>query len=273
MSKQETGIALMLVAVVAATLGMLRHLDGDDWQRDHLRMTYSPLHFRPAIDTATDAQCLTCHREVLEDRVRTASPAGLRAADSRAWYQQVATYQGEQETFHRRHLVTPLAKHLMDLKCNTCHQGHDPRDEAPGTSATGLQAETDAVTLRKQVNPETTCLRCHGQMPWKNMGLPGPWTESGKFFGNSCTNACHERIRTVRHRVNYLKADAIEATGTKDGEVCYGCHGGRPWYRIAFPYPRHPWPEMDSSVPDWAKERPSETEDRFLIGITRTSKP
>ena len=35
--------------------------------RDHWRATYDPLHFKPAIDTATDAQCLACHREVLDD--------------------------------------------------------------------------------------------------------------------------------------------------------------------------------------------------------------
>ena len=53
-----------------------------------LRASYSPLHFKPAIDTATDAQCLACHKEVLEDKPRVASPAGVRAADSIAWYQR-----------------------------------------------------------------------------------------------------------------------------------------------------------------------------------------
>jgi hypothetical protein len=40
-----------------------------------LRATYSPLHFKPAIDAATDEQCLACHKEVLEDKLRVASPA------------------------------------------------------------------------------------------------------------------------------------------------------------------------------------------------------
>ena len=47
--------------------------------KDILRATYDPIHFRPAIETARDAQCLACHREVLEDKLRDASPA-LRGA-------------------------------------------------------------------------------------------------------------------------------------------------------------------------------------------------
>ncbi len=86
-----------------------------DHAGQHLRAVYSPLHFKPAIESATDAQCLVCHKEVLEDKVRAVSPAGVKAADSLAWYQQVSTYQGEQDTFHRRHLVTPMAKQLMNL--------------------------------------------------------------------------------------------------------------------------------------------------------------
>ncbi|MFN4149232.1 MAG: hypothetical protein ACK4E4_06760, partial [Rhodocyclaceae bacterium] len=221
-----------------------------------------------AIDTATDDQCLACHKEILEDRVRDASPAGIKAANAKAWYQRLATYEGDQETFHRRHLVTPLAKKLMNLKCNTCHEGHDPREEAPGSSASQPQ-ETTAFTLRKQVNPETTCLKCHGQMPAKEiMGLPGPWPEVKETFQNDCLT-CHAAFRTNRHQVNYLNAEAIEeaakagqATKT-GGDVCYGCHGGRAWYRIAYPYPRHPWPGMAPEVPDWAKNRPTQSEARF----------
>jgi hypothetical protein len=55
-----------------------------DHAGQHLRAVYSPLHFKPAIASATDAQCLACHREVLEDRVRAVSPAGVKAADSRS---------------------------------------------------------------------------------------------------------------------------------------------------------------------------------------------
>lgn len=235
-----------------------------------LRATYSPLHFKPAIDAAGDEQCLACHKEVLEDKVRATSPAGIKAADSLAWYQLTSTYRGEQDTFHRRHLVTPLARELMSLKCNTCHQGHDPREEAPGSSATAAPQSDASFTLRKQVNPETTCLKCHGQMSAKEiMGLPGPWHEVKNLFRNDCLS-CHAATRTNRHKVNYLNAGAIEAAamagknGKTGGDVCYGCHGGRPWYRIAYPYARNAWPEMPEGTPEWARLRPTHSESRFL---------
>lgn len=207
----------------------------------HLRATYDPLHFKPAIATATDPQCLACHREILEDRVRAAAPSGFRAADAQAAYQQLASYTGEQETFHRRHLVTPLARQLMRLRCNSCHQGHDPREEAQGASATPTtsppQSDTGFV-LRKQVNPATVCLPCHGQMPWQKMkGLEGPWPQVRHRYANGCLH-CHATERVARHQADYLNAAAIEAAGRTDADVCYGCHGGRAWYRVAFPYGR-----------------------------------
>lgn len=231
---------------------------------DHLRATYDPIHFKPAIDSVTDAQCLACHREVLEDKVRETSPAGVKASTSKAWYQQLSTYQGEQDTFHRRHLVTAMAKELMNLSCTTCHQGHDPREEAQGSSATAAPQSDKSFTLRKQVNVETTCLKCHGQMNAPVMGLPSAWPESKEMFGNSCLT-CHAAIRTHRHQVSYLKAEAIEAAGAKNADTCYGCHGGRSWYRISYPYPRHAWEGMAPEVPDWAKDRPTESESRFQL--------
>lgn len=231
---------------------------------DLLRATYDPIHFQPAIASATDAQCLACHKEVLEDRVRETSPAGLKASASKAWYQQLSTYQGEQETFHRRHLVTPLARELMNLSCNTCHQGHDPREEAPGSSATAASQASADFTLRKQVNVETTCLKCHGQMNGAVMGLPAAWPASKDMFGNSCLT-CHAAIRTNRHQVSYLKAAAIEAAGASNADTCYGCHGGRAWYRLNYPYPRHAWDGMPTEVPDWAKDRPTVSEVRFQL--------
>ena len=231
---------------------------------DLLRATYDPIHFQPAIASATDAQCLACHKEVLEDRVRETSPAGLKASASKAWYQQLSSYQGEQETFHRRHLVTPLARELMNLSCNTCHQGHDPREEAPGSSATAAPQASADFTLRKQVNVETTCLKCHGQMNSAVMGLPAAWPASKEMFGNSCLT-CHAAIRTNRHQVGYLKAAAIEAAGASNADTCYGCHGGRAWYRLNYPYPRHAWDGMPAEVPDWAKERPTVSEVRFQL--------
>lgn len=278
MESPKTGILILAVVAVAAAAGGLLgwHIrqqpqaapvvadHGKTGGQDHLRAIYDPIHFKPAIDTATDAQCLACHREVLDDKVRERSPAGIKASTSKAWYQQLSTYTGEQDTFHRRHLVTPMAKELMNLRCTTCHQGNDPREEAPGSSATAMPQSTDAFTLRKQVNPETTCLKCHGQMNIQVMGLPSPWHESKDMFGNSCLT-CHAAIRTKRHQVNYLKADAIEAAGAKNADTCYGCHGGRSWYRIAYPYPRHAWDGMAPEVPEWAKDRPTESEARFRM--------
>lgn len=227
---------------------------------DYLRAVYSPLHFKPAIETATDAQCLECHQEIIASKVRPATQTGLPAARTLAWYQQLTTYAGEQDTFHRRHLETPLAKRVMALKCNTCHEGHNPREEAPIPPTA-----TDAgFTLRKQTNPETTCLKCHGQMNWQIMGLPGPWHESKQAMGNNCLT-CHAAFRTVRHQVNYLNAPAIEADGAQNADLCHGCHGGRAWYRISYPYPRHAWPGMQPEVPDWAKGRPTESEPRFRL--------
>ncbi len=222
---------------------------------------YDPIHFKPAIDKATDQQCLACHSEVLKPSVKKSSLAGVEAATATAWYQQTSTYEGEQDTFHRRHLETALAKKLMNLRCVTCHQGNDPRDEAPGSSAT---TQSD-LTLRKMVNPETTCLKCHGKLNWSVMGLPGPWEQSKQTFQNNCL-LCHANIRTNRHQVSYLNAKAIEEMAAKPdgGNVCFGCHGGRSWYRTHYPYPRHSWPGMGTDVPDWAKDRPTESEVRFI---------
>jgi hypothetical protein len=265
-------IAVSAWAVMSgASVQTLPQVNAGDHAGQHLRAVYSPLHFKPAIETATDAQCLACHKEVLEDKVRAVSPAGVKAAESLAWYQQVSTYQGEQDTFHRRHLVTPMARQFMNLKCNTCHEGHDPREEAQGASATAATSppQTDTgFTLRKQVNPETSCLKCHGQMNWQVMtGLTGPWHQVKETFQNNCLS-CHSAIRTTRHQVSYLNAEAIEKAGAVDktgGDVCYGCHGGRPWYRISYPYARNPWPGMPEGTPEWARLRPRHSEARFLI--------
>ncbi len=237
-------LCLMFSAVTAESL-------------DYQAARWHPLHFKPAIDSATNEQCLECHQEILERKVKPESPAGVKAEDSLAWYQTLSLYQGEQETFHRRHLVTALAKKFMNLRCNTCHQGHDPREAAPIPPTSGQMG----FTLRKTVNPETTCLKCHGKMDYKIMGLPSPWEESRKIFQNCM--ACHAAIRTVRHQVNYLKPEAIEQAAAENPDVCYGCHGGRAWYRTAYPYPRHAWPGAAPQVPDWAKDRPTESEARF----------
>ncbi len=252
------GLALMLLAVLVFAADGRAGYDAARWH---------PLHFKPAIERADDKECLVCHVEVLKPSVRAQSPAGVRADQSLAWYQTLEIYSGAQDTFHRRHLLGDMAKRYMNLRCNTCHQGHDPRDEAPGTSAT---AQASGYTLRKQVDPQT-CLMCHGQFNAEVMGLPGPWAEHGESFGNNCL-VCHEGIRTTRHNVNFLKPRAIEEAGRESSEHCYGCHGGRAWYRIPFPYPRHAWEGMDKEIPDWAKHRPTQSEPRFRLE-TWTSTP
>jgi hypothetical protein len=158
-----------------------------------------------------------------------------------------------------------MAQELMNLQCNTCHQGHSPREEAPSPPT---QADA-GYTLRKVVNPEKTCLKCHGEMDHQIMGLPSPWAESQKIFQSCMT--CHAAIRTTRHEVNYLNAEAIEKACQTDSNSCYGCHGGRSWYGISYPYPRNPWPGVGSTVPDWAKDRPTQSEARFLPQTAATT--
>lgn len=221
---------------------------------DYQRARFDPIHFSPAIDTAEDSQCLACHREVLEPSVRDQSLAGLSAMDAKAWYQYLDTYEGPQETFHRRHLVTSYANQVMQMRCNTCHRGNEPRDEMQGTPP----KNNSGYTLRKMVDP-LICSQCHSQLDYKIMGLPTPWEESKALFGNSCLT-CHVAIRTNRHQVNYLKPEAIERLAQEKGaDVCLGCHGGRAWYRTSFNYPRHAWPGMPKDLPDWAKGKPTES--------------
>jgi hypothetical protein len=246
----------LVVAVVIAIVAASGPAPVQEKPADYLRASYSPLHFHPAAESARDNECLACHKEILEDRVRDKSPSGRAAETTLADYQRLSTYGGSQETFHRRHLVMPLAKKLMNLRCNTCHLGHDPRDEAQGSSAS-QPASDAAFTLRKQVNVETVCLKCHGQMNWRVMKLDAPWPKVRDEKPKGCFD-CHDKTRTDRHNVPYLDAAAIETAGSENSDVCYGCHGGRAWYRISYPYTRHAWPGMPEKTPEWAKERPTQ---------------
>jgi hypothetical protein len=237
------------------------------------RSIWHPLHFAPAIDTATNEQCLACHQEILTRKVREASPAGVKASGSLAWYQTLDTYTQQQQTFHQRHLTSDFAKQVMDLKCTFCHQGSDPREESPNSSA-NAQSE-GRFTLRKVVNPSNTCLLCHGKFGYEVMtGLEGPWHKvrgdlESEDAPNGCLSCHEETFRTVRHQVSYLKADAIEELAKKgSSDTCYGCHGGRAWYGISYPYPRHPWPGMEDVVegtPEWAKDRPTQSDARYRL--------
>ena len=260
-------------AEAAAVEALKKTLAGMDRQR----AKYHPLHFKPAIDTATNGECLACHQEVLDTAVRDMSPAGLEAQSSLAWYQTLATYDGAQMTFHQRHMSSPYAKAVMNLKCTFCHQGNDPREESPHMTVAAADMTSNngsqPFTLRKMVNPTETCLRCHGAMPdpVNIMGLPGPWPEARKDLENAdmpngCLTCHGELFRTNRHNVTYLNAATIEDLAKESSDVCYGCHGGRAWYMTSYRYPRHPWPGMDAStVPDWAKDRKTESDPRYQI--------
>ena len=255
--------SFFLIGVMMA--GSSSAIAGDSGAMPYEQARWHPIHFKPDIDQATNEQCLACHQEILDRKVLDQSPAGVKASDALAWYQTLNTYNGPQDTLHRRHLVTPLAQEVMDMKCNTCHQGHDPREEAPIPP----NLDNTDFSLRKAVNPDI-CLMCHGESPYEIMGLPSPWYESREAFQNNCL-LCHAAIRTTRHQVNFLKPEAIEAAGAKDSDVCFGCHGGRQWYRISYPYPRNAWEGMAEQVPEWAQDRPTESQPRFRIKQTQAS--
>ena len=256
-------LTLLLLSMSAMTLWAAQQ----SGEINYNQARWDPLHFQPAIATATNKQCLSCHQEVLTREVLTKSPAGVPANDTLAWYQTLTTYEGPQKTFHQRHLTTDLSKKLMNMQCNTCHQGNDPREQA----VVPPNHNKSQYTLRKQVNPEV-CLMCHGDFPDNVvMGLPGPWETSKEIFQNNCL-LCHAGIRSNRHQVNFLNAEAIETAGKENSDVCYGCHGGRQWYRIQSPYPRHSWPGMAKEVPEWAKDRPTESNPRFRITQQKTAK-
>ncbi len=267
MIKRLIGPLLLSSFVVAAFPSFVFSQPEREVGPDYQRSRYDPIHFAPAIYQAKDDQCLSCHSEVLEPSVRERSPAGLAAKESKAWYQFLPTYDGNQETFHRRHLSTEFALSVMQMKCVTCHQGNEPRDEM---GATPPQNDS-GFTLRKMVDPKL-CLQCHGQMNYSIMGLPMPWKDSKQMFGNNCL-LCHAAIRTNRHNVNYLKPAEIEKLAQEKGtDVCFGCHGGRAWYRITPEYPRHSWSGMAAEIPEWAKTRPTESLERFRVQVNHEQK-
>ena len=243
---------------------------------------FHPIHFPPRIEAAADAECLVCHQEIVTATPRAESPAGVKAETSLAWYQTLDTYSGAQADFHWRHLQSDFAVEVMNLQCNFCHQGNDPREESPdmmpGRPFLSASASPE-FTLRKQVNPETTCLRCHGAMPDPEgiMGLGGPWHEvradledpEDPEMVNGCMGCHAELYRTNRHNVSYLKAANIEALAAEvSSDTCYGCHGGRAWYRISYPYPRHAWPGMDPELPEWAGDRATQSDEQFRLPAT-----
>lgn len=241
---------------------------------DYERARFNPLHFPPAAATASNEECLVCHQEILDRKPLSASPAGVDIDQTLAWYQTLDTYSGDQQTFHYRHLKSEYANEVMNLQCNFCHKGNDPREESPDMVPTRAALSASAspeFTLRKMVNPSETCLRCHGSFPYENMELEGPWHEIRADMEwpeapNGCLSCHAESYRTVRHQVNYLNSENIERIAREgSSDSCYGCHGGRAWYRISYPYPRHPWPDMDTEIPEWAVDRPTESDAQYAL--------
>ncbi len=247
----------------------------------HIKARMDPLHFKPGIESASNQQCLQCHQEILQRKPRTKTQAGVKSEDILAWYQTIDTYLGEQDSFHRRHLrhLLPASDPLnspddsdpppllMSLNCNTCHQGHNINKEV----SSDVHSRYSQPELTKEVSTDT-CLMCHGTFDFTTMpGVTGSWLEMANMFGNSCM-ACHGFFRTNAHDVNFLNKETIKQAGATDGEVCFGCHGGRSWYNIAYPYPRNPWPGMSTIMPEWAKQRPTTSAPRFLINIDKPVK-
>ncbi|WBU54205.1 cytochrome c family protein [Paracoccus sp. SCSIO 75233] len=268
---------------IARIAARLEELQAEIPTLDYQRARYLPIHNQPEINAASDQECLACHQEILDREVRLESPAGLKSTEALAWYQTLDTYIPQDETgqsnFHWRHISSPLAQQTMNLQCNFCHQGNDPREESPDLvplrAAFSADATSPEFTLRKMVNPSETCLRCHGAMPDPEgiMGLYGEWpeiradledqTSDDPTLANGCLSCHQDLYRTNRHNVTYLKAAGIEELAQSGSDTCYGCHGGRAWYRISYPYPRHPWPDMDPTLPEWAANRPTSSDERF----------
>lgn len=187
-----------------------------------------PIHFRPQIQTSGDGECLQCHSEILKNSVLERTPSGLSGKELRSWYQNTSTYEGGQSTFHVRHLTGPLAKRILNFQCKDCHLGSDPFNEAD------VPKKGD-FTLRKSVNVQETCLKCHGTFPYEKMNLSGNWESVKESVGGNCL-VCHSGIRTDRHNADYLQKEEIEKAAKENPDVCYGCHGGRAWYRISYDY-------------------------------------
>lgn len=260
---------------IARIAAALEALEQEIPTLDYQRAQFHPLHFQPLIETASNEECLACHAEILTNTPRETSPAGVKAADSLAWYQTLDTYSGDQQTFHYRHLQSEFANQVMNLQCNFCHKGNDPREESPEMMPLRpafSTPEPKEFANRKMVNPSTTCLMCHGAFPDAEniMGLAGPWHESREDFEypeapNGCLSCHAESFRTQRHAVSYLKAASIEKLAREgSSDTCYGCHGGRSWYRISYPYPRHAWPLMDEGdLPEWAAGRPTRSDPAY----------
>lgn len=85
----------------------------------------------------------------------------------------MSTYQGAQDTFHRRHLTTEYATKVMQMRCTTCHEG-SPRATKPPTRPPTTR--TVALTLQNG-QPRDFLSQVPREDDHEIMGLPGPWNE------------------------------------------------------------------------------------------------
>ncbi len=108
------------------------------------------------------------------------------------------------------------------------------RDDAPNV-VRRLHAAQE-----RQPQRDLPALPRHASRP-KIMGLGDPWHGDARgprrrpTTPNGCLGCHAEQFRTVRHQTTYLKAANIEKLAKTSSDVCYGCHGGRAWYRIVLP--------------------------------------
>jgi hypothetical protein len=198
--------------------------DGRDgeWKSNARR---TPVHFPPLASRTDDSVCLACHWDQIFESPRVAAPAGLLREDAGAWYQELSTYAGRQESFHWRHYSGDYARDVLRLRCNTCHHGHDPLEQA------ALSESGETVALRKRVNP-MLCLKCHGRFPDHDPLITLPWEEARRDFDGNCL-VCHAADAARRHQARFLARERIERRAAESSDVCYGCHGGRAWYRVS----------------------------------------
>ena len=76
MFRTSQSLALALAASAFCVMASTHADSGPSY--DQAR--WDPIHFKPAIDQATNEDCLACHQDVMERKVRTQTPAGLNWA-------------------------------------------------------------------------------------------------------------------------------------------------------------------------------------------------
>ena len=153
----------------------------------------------------------------------------------------------------------------MNLRCHLPPGARSARGGAGIVATASPQATTD-FTLRKQVDVETTCLKCHGQMNTVIMGLPGPWPESKASVRNGCLT-CHAiSARPPSGDLPECQRPS-KRPGRNNADTCYGCHGGRAWYRIAYPIRATPGRHAGRRA-GLGKGQPTQSEARFQLPAT-----